>query len=96
MLDSNQRRPEFDAFFASLESDGRSVFLDEAMISYCNFAEGGEPISFIDAMENTMDYWRELMTLPDELIGQHERTVASWMRDGDRQRIEKAKRELEG
>jgi hypothetical protein len=60
MLNSNDRRPAFDAFFASLEDDFRAVFLDDAMVQYIGLQEAHGEVSLIDCMENVWDEWREL------------------------------------
>lgn len=61
MLDSNDRRDAFDAFFASLDHASRVYFLAEASDQHATALEQeGRPSSIIDAMENVWDEWREL------------------------------------
>lgn len=59
MLDSTARRPAFDAFFASLDTASRTVFLDYVTAQWEGLSED-HPCSVIDCMENVWDSWREL------------------------------------
>lgn len=69
MLDSNARRPQFDAFLFSLQSQERTMFLRDAQTRYEHLLISTD-CSFIDCMENAWDEWREIGKLEDRFLYQ--------------------------
>lgn len=55
MLDSNDRRPAFDRWYASLSTAERTLFLAAAEEQRASLDTGTEPTSLIDCMENVWD-----------------------------------------
>jgi hypothetical protein len=84
MLNSQDRRPAFDKWYASLDDTTRGMFMQCATEQWCGLQEADgtadEPVSVIDCMENVWDHWRELaLTLrdrPELLWAEDDRALA--------------------
>jgi hypothetical protein len=101
MLNSDDRRPAFDAFFRSLDPAAQTVFIHAAIAQRDGIQDGEEKtVSLIDCMENVWDFWTELRTAnPSHLIGAlyaDDRAVAALMLDPEREAREREFRGIAG
>jgi hypothetical protein len=94
MLNSQERRPAFDAFFASLDEDFRTVFLSEALTQWHGLIDSEDGASVIDCMENVWDWWTELRHTNPSWFGPTdvERSIMAHMLDPDREARQRAYR----
>lgn len=95
MLNSDDRRPAFDAFFRSLDDDARTVFLDDAVNQWLGIQESEiRTVSVIDCMENIWDLWREMPDHRTESLSQADKAIQAVMNDPARRQREAEYRAL--
>jgi hypothetical protein len=95
MLNSDDRRPAFDAFFRSLDDDARTVFLDDAVNQWMGLQESEiRNVSVIDCMENIWDLWREMPDHDYEALWGAEKAIWHVMNDEARRQREAEYRAL--
>ena len=97
MLNSTERRPAFDCFFASLDPVLADDFMHCASEQRAALQDSEDtPVSLIDCMENIWDEWRDLRHNAPERLSTMDQARRQYMLDPERQARERALREAAG
>lgn len=93
MLNSQDRRPAFDAFFASLDAQNQARFLGKAVAQRDDLQDGSDyPVSLIDCMENVWDVWRDLRHYNPAHLNEDDRAIMAMMLNPEREEREREHR----